>query len=103
MLSVCRSAIAYVSCCYTAVSIFLVSVLFAQQLVLISQNATIQEFNKSIKDNSEIERKDRRWWQTFYIDNNPYNRGFRNNWLTFLRRTRHEPPRSNQDEEDTLE
>ncbi|XP_067933004.1 palmitoyltransferase ZDHHC23-like isoform X2 [Watersipora subatra] len=95
-------AIAYVSCCYTAVSISLISLLFIQQLILISQNATIQEFNQSIRDASN-DNHTKRWWKTFYLAKNPYNRGLRHNWLTFLRRTRHEPYRPTQSDEDMLE
>lgn len=85
----CRGAVAYVGSCYTAVCVALVILLFIQQLILISQNITIQEFNQAIKDKAGQSRP---WWSSFYVSRNPYNTGFKANWTRFIRRTRHELP-----------
>ena len=97
-----RGAISYVSCCYTVVSIILVFLLFIQQIILISQNITIQEFNRSIQRRSAAGERVS-WWRSLYISDNPYNMSLRSNWLTFIRRTRHEPIVPSANEEDLIE
>ena len=98
-----RGAISYVSCCYTVVSIILVFLLFIQQIILISQNITIQEFNRSIQRRSAAAGEHVSWWRSLYISDNPYNMSLRSNWLTFIRRTRHEPIVPSANEEDLIE
>lgn len=98
----CRGAIAYVSCCYTCVIVVLVIVLLIQQMILISQNITIQEFNRFIQtrgsSGSQVV-----WWKSFFAAGNPYDTGFRRNLALFLRRTRHEPIRHSRGCEESLE
>ncbi|KAF6017313.1 ZDHHC23 [Bugula neritina] len=95
-------AIAYVSCCYTCVIVVLVIVLLIQQMILISQNITIQEFNRFIQtrgsSGSQVV-----WWKSFFAAGNPYDTGFRRNLALFLRRTRHEPIRHSRGCEESLE
>lgn len=90
--AICFSgAVSYVSCCYTVVSVIMVIILFIQQIVLISQNITMQEFNAAVKQRS-LTSTGEPWWKSFYVSNNKYNRGIRANWMAFIRRTRHELP-----------
>lgn len=70
------SAVTFVSCCYSLTAIGLVTAVLLQQLVLISQNVTLQEFNAA----------SRRGWVRWMVVvmNNANNRGFGQNWLDFL-------------------
>lgn len=70
----------------------MVIILSIQQIVLISQNITVQEFNAAVRERGTTVAQKQSWWKSFYISNNMYNRGIKANWLTFIRQTRNEPP-----------
>ena len=81
-LSSCRTALSFVSACYAYMSVGGLSLILLQQLILISQNVTLQELH-----NAQL-----RGWTRFlvYARNNVNNRGFLRNWIDFLSGMRRE-------------